>query len=239
MLMQPRPQGSRIPGNSSLDQPPIATLHIESDSPESTSDNVSATRRQQTRRQRSSRAQEPKKAEDARLRVAARRKRAKETRLQSAGPQVCKWDGCGECLSDGNQIWEHMKTMHGASRDGRKLKVTQDIKMEDEDMEIDELADDDVPSNAAEGASGDKPHTNGHLASSWFDKVRCRWEGCRSEIQYIGLRRHIESKHIPVRGAHCPRGCGYQSNRADMLSRHVLRCEFKFVEDEAVLENTE
>ncbi|KAI0325573.1 hypothetical protein GY45DRAFT_218305 [Cubamyces sp. BRFM 1775] len=238
--MQPAPrvlQDRGTPGRSALEQPPIVTLHVESDSPESATEDEMTTRRQRAHRKISSRPKEPRiKDDSARVKGAARRRRAKETRLQSAGPQTCKWNGCGECLSDGNQIWEHMKIAHGANRDGR-LRTAECIKTEDEDMEIDELADDDPLPSAAKGSSGAGPRTHTQLASSWFDKVRCRWEGCRSEIQYIGLRRHIESKHIPVRGARCPKGCGYESNRADMLGRHVRSCQF--AEEDAVLEDSE
>ncbi|KAL1939318.1 hypothetical protein VTO73DRAFT_10121 [Trametes versicolor] len=60
--------------------------------------------------------------------------------------------------------------------------------------------------------------------AQWFDRVVCRWGGCDRELQFIGLQRHVETKHIPLRGAWCPKGCGRHVARSDMLWRHVENC---------------
>lgn len=60
--------------------------------------------------------------------------------------------------------------------------------------------------------------------AQWFDRVVCRWGDCDCELQFIGLQRHVETKHIPLRGAWCPKGCGRHVARSDMLWRHVENC---------------
>ncbi|KAI0780358.1 hypothetical protein BD413DRAFT_496537 [Trametes elegans] len=58
----------------------------------------------------------------------------------------------------------------------------------------------------------------------WFERLECQWAGCSASMQYIALRRHIESKHIPARRVECPKGCGHVA-RSDMMGRHAQSCE--------------
>ncbi|KAI0368491.1 hypothetical protein BV20DRAFT_1083614 [Pilatotrama ljubarskyi] len=117
-------------------------------------------------------------------------------------------------------------------RSRRELEEGEIVESEEEELEPGEIPDDEgeegVFSNVEQeaGPSQSLPASNAPRAGpAWAQKVRCRWNGCSSEMQLVALRRHIESKHIPLRGAFCPKGCGYWMNRGDMLSRHVEKCQ--------------
>ncbi|KAI0828558.1 hypothetical protein BC628DRAFT_77733 [Trametes gibbosa] len=190
------------------------------------------------------RIEEKAKAKGAVERAPARAKRTKRATPEPMGPRTCRWAGCGRRVDDGRDIWAHILAVHGGGRedvaekhvprscgglkagcrvsrpDGAGLESGGGIDVECEPaVELD-----------AEG-EGEEDAEKGALAATatathWFDKVRCGWDGCSSQIQYLGLRRHVESKHVPLRGAQCPHGCGFWMNRADMLWRHVERCDY-------------
>ncbi|KAI0644087.1 hypothetical protein C8Q79DRAFT_974223 [Trametes meyenii] len=169
---------------------------------------------------------------------------------------ICYWDGCGADLGDGRDVWAHMKTAHNSGRSsvGKKM-VLEPKELEEPDttviagdvqaegkMEVDELQDEEITdTELGEDEKGppDITSTEDDLSLAllrgkkkstpngcWAEKVRCFWEGCASEMQYPALRRHVESKHVPLRRASCPKGCGYNINRADMLKRHADKCRY-------------
>ncbi|KAI0354031.1 hypothetical protein OH77DRAFT_533798 [Trametes cingulata] len=118
---------------------------------------------------------------------------------------------------------------------GRRLRELEEgeiVDEEEDELEPGEIPDDegeeelvsDVEQEASPSQSPPSSDTQ-RAGPAWSQRVRCRWTGCTSVIQHAGLRRHIESKHIPLRGAFCPKGCGYWMNRGDMLSRHVEKCQ--------------
>ena len=66
-----------------------------------------------------------------------------------------------------------------------------------------------------------------HYMDRYQTKIRCEWERCTTTIQFAGLRRHIESKHSGLRNTCCPKGCGYWTNRPDMMPRHAQKCHYR------------
>lgn len=119
--------------------------------------------------------------------------------------------------------------------DGPELEEGEimDVDREDDSLEDGELAieaEEEKEKAAEEEESDEEVVVEVEKVSSkskteqWFDRIECLWEDCGKEIQFIGLRRHIETKHIPLRGAFCPNGCGKHVARSDMLWRHVEKC---------------
>ncbi|KAI0666388.1 hypothetical protein C8Q78DRAFT_448551 [Trametes maxima] len=173
----------------------------------------------------------------------------------SGSRSVCRWDGCGADLGDGRDVWAHMKAAHSSGRSGSAKKAEPEKKPEEHDtamvagdaqaeadMDVDEPQNEEIigadPESEDEvdfhdlDSKGDLPSVapqereKGVPVGCWAEKVRCLWHGCASEMQYPALRRHVESKHVPLRGASCPKGCGYKINRADMLKRHAEKCRY-------------
>ncbi|KAI0764658.1 hypothetical protein C8Q74DRAFT_1219642 [Fomes fomentarius] len=125
---------------------------------------------------------------------------------------------------------------------------------EEEDEEMDELDDDDYDPRAAHRhrrTRGDAAVPPGslsafgrcgsstkfqHYTDRYQTKIRCEWRRCTTTIQFAGLRRHIESKHSGLRNTGCPKGCGYWTNRPDMMPRHALKCHYRGPKREATEE---
>lgn len=122
---------------------------------------------------------------------------------------------------------------------------------EEEDEEMEELDDEDYdPSAAHRHTRGEAAATGSlsafgrcgsitkfqHYTDRYQTKIRCEWRRCTTTIQFAGLRRHIESKHSGLRNTGCPKGCGYWTNRPDMMPRHALKCHYRGPKREATEE---
>lgn len=154
------------------------------------------------------------------------KKRTPRATPPPTGPRKCRWNLCNQRIEDGRDIWAHILAVHDHGRDFALVGKDVGEAEHKPKVEDSEMADEGQGPEAEEdGPPGGKTADDRGKRLRESERVRCAWHGCSSEIQYVGLRRHIESKHIPIRGAECPKGCGYWMSRGDMLWRHVERCE--------------
>lgn len=194
--------------------------------------------------------------------VAQKRTRLEETACvpSSARSIVCQWGGCGERVADGRQLWSHIERVHKplGGADDVKVATRRDQMEEDVDAEAsaqgavhthehdpmavleddcDELEDDDSDEDwAASSRSGAVRRSQWNCTDRYQVRIRCQWKRCTTTIQFAGLRRHIESKHSGLRNTSCPKGCGYVTNRPDMMPRHSVKCHYRGPRREAVVE---
>ncbi|OJT10859.1 hypothetical protein TRAPUB_12635 [Trametes pubescens] len=113
--------------------------------------------------------------------------------------------------------------------DGEFAIAVEEEKAEvEEKAKVEEESDEEVVVEVKKAKSKVKSRSK---TDQWFDKVECLWGGCNREIQFIGLQRHVETRHIPIRGAFCTKGCGKHVARYDMLWRHVARCNHESFEE--------
>ncbi|KAI0746355.1 hypothetical protein C8Q80DRAFT_1271265 [Daedaleopsis nitida] len=165
-----------------------------------------------------------------------------EPLVSRSGAITCLWGGCKQRIASAKELWMHIELVH---------KPLGEFQAEDEveDMDVDPRAvceahhgdeiddgdddvyvygsDDDEPGSstgrrAASTTSGSYPYVDKYQA-----RIRCQWQRCKTTIQFAGLRRHIESKHSVIRNTACPKGCGYLTNRPDMMPRHALKCHYR------------
>ncbi|RDX49374.1 hypothetical protein OH76DRAFT_1483049 [Lentinus brumalis] len=179
--------------------------------------------------------------------VARKRKRAEKAASAVAAVRsiVCQWGGCGERMANGTQLWSHIERVHrplGGGGPSKGAERRQKEEEEEEDMSIDEASghihsydrdcdelDDSSDEEWAESSrSGAVTKSKPHMGMDRYQiRIRCQWKRCTTTIQFAGLRRHIESKHSGLRNTSCPKGCGYMTNRPDMMPRHRNKCHYR------------
>ncbi|RPD56604.1 hypothetical protein L227DRAFT_255994 [Lentinus tigrinus ALCF2SS1-6] len=196
-------------------------------------------------------------AAESKVAVAQRMVARKRARLEKtanapapAGSIVCQWGGCGEHVADGKQLWNHIESVHkplggaddlkAASRSAKSEEVEEDMEVEEAEHHAhpdgsthddgeDELDDDSSDDDWAESSSrwGTAKKSQSSCMDRYQIRIRCQWKRCTTTIQFAGLRRHVESKHSGLRNTSCPKGCGYVTNRPDMMPRHSVKCHYR------------
>ena len=163
---------------------------------------------------------------------------------------TCLWAGCKARIPDGNALWNHIECVHKPLGDNEdsgsaesiyaddampldvptfsvcadKNEETEDeVEMEEVNELVEDYSDSDWNgSNGGHRKMKPQPHVE-----RYQKRIRCQWQRCRTTIQFAGLKRHIESKHSQIRNTACPKGCGYLTNRPDMMPRHTAKCHYR------------